>query len=150
VPLVTLGTTHLTELGRRQVADRLQPILAGAAVVGLLVMVQHANPRSGVSELVGYKQGLQREFVNGRPYLTTFDQDLGWVHVREAPPWYLTVYDDLDRIATATHLAFLVNPGDPHSTRWAGEASWPNVKMAEPSSGACCSGKSARRPGFQR
>jgi hypothetical protein len=133
LPLVTLGATHLTELGLRRVADRLQPILAGAAVVGvgLLVVVQHANLRSAESELVGYKQGLQHEFVNDRPYLTTVDQDQGWLRLRHAPPWYLEVFDGLDRVATATHLAFLVNPRDPRSTNWAGEASWPTVKMPD-------------------
>ena len=48
-----------------------------------------------------------------------------------APPWYLMVFDSLDRIATATHIAFLVNPGDPRSASWAGEASWPKVKMPD-------------------
>jgi hypothetical protein len=131
LPLVTLGATHMIELGLRRVADRLQPILAGVAVVGvgLLAMAQHANLRSAVSELVGYKDGLQSEFVNDRPYLTTFDQDQGWLHLRYAPPWYLMVFDSRDRVATATHLAFLVNPRDPQSTRWAGETSWPKVKI---------------------
>jgi len=72
LPLVTLGAMHLTELGLRHGANRLQPILAGAAAVGVGLL--HANLRSAVSELVGYKQGLQHEFVNDRPYLTTFDQ----------------------------------------------------------------------------
>jgi hypothetical protein len=133
LPLVTLGATHLTELGLRRVADRLQPTLAAAAVIGvsLLVMLQHGTLRSAVSELVGYKQRLQHEFVNDRPYITTLDQDQGWLRIRHVPPWYLTVFDPLDRIATATHLAFLIAPGDPRSTSWAGEASWPKIELPD-------------------
>ena len=41
------------------------------------------------------------------------------------------VFDRLDRIATATHLAFLVTPGDPRSASWAGEANWPKVKLPD-------------------
>jgi hypothetical protein len=132
LPLVTLGATHLTELGLRRVADRLQPTLAGAAVigVGLLVMLQHGELRSVVSELVGYKRQLQHEFVNDRPYVTT-REDQGWMRIRHVPPWYLTVFDPLESIANATHLAFLVAPEDPRSTSWAGEASWPKVKLPD-------------------
>jgi hypothetical protein len=133
LPLVTLGATHLAELGLRRVTDRLQPILAGAAVVGvgLMAIVQHANLRGAVSELVGYKQALQHEFVNDRPYITSLDPDQGWTRLRHVPPWYLTVYDSPDHITTATHLAFLVTPGDPRSTSWTGGASWPQVKIPD-------------------
>ena len=133
LPLVTLGATHLAELGLRRVADRLQPILVGAAVIGiaLLVMIQHATLRSAVSELVGYKQGLQHEFVNERPYITSLDQDQGWTRLRHVPPWYLTVFDSLDRIETATHLGFLVTVGDPRSMSWAGGANWPKVELPD-------------------
>jgi hypothetical protein len=133
LPLVTLGATHLAELGFRRVTDRLHPVLAGAAVVGvgLMAMVQHANLRSATSELIGYKQALQHEFVDDRPYITSFDLDQGWTRLRHVPSWYLTVFDSTDRIATATHLGFLVTPGDPRSTSWAGEATWPKVKMAD-------------------
>jgi hypothetical protein len=132
LPLVTLGATHLAELGLRRVADRLQPTLAAAAVigVGLLVMLQHGTLRSAVSQLVGYKQQLQHEFVNDRPYITT-REDQGWVRIQHVPRWYLTVFDPLDRIANATHLAFLIAPEDPHSTSWAGEASWPKIKLPD-------------------
>jgi hypothetical protein len=132
LPLVTLGATHLTELGFRRIADRLQPILASAAAigVGLLVMVQHANLRSATSELTGYKQALQHEFVYDRPYITSLD-DQGWIRLRHVPPWYLTVFDGLDRIAAATHLIFAVVPGDARSASWAGEAAWPKVKVAD-------------------
>jgi hypothetical protein len=133
LPLVTLGATYLAELAFRRVTDRLRPILTGAAVVGvgLMAMVQHANLRSAVSELIGYKQALQHEFVNDRPYITAFDLDQGWTRLRQVPPWYLTVFDSPDRIATATHLAFLVTPGDPRSTSWTAEVTWPKVKMAD-------------------
>jgi hypothetical protein len=133
LPLVTLGATHLAELGLRRIADRLQPIVTGAAVVGagLLVMVQHTSLRSTESELVDYKRGLQREFVNDRPYVTSFDQQQGWSRLVHVPPWYLTVFDRLDQITTATHLAFLVTPGDPRSTSWAGDASWPKVELSD-------------------
>jgi hypothetical protein len=133
LPLVTLGATHLAELGLRRVTDRLRPILAGAAVVtvGLMVTVQHANLRSAVSELIGYKLALQQEFVDDRPYITTFDQDQGWTRLLHVPPWYLTVFDSPNRIATATHLTFLVNPGDLRSASWAGEAGWHKIKMPD-------------------
>jgi hypothetical protein len=133
LPLVTLGATQIAELGLRRVADRLQPILAGAAIVavGLMVIVQHVNLRSAVSELVGYKQGLQHEFVNDRPYITSFDQDQGWMRLRYVPPWYLMVFDDLDHIANATHIAFVVNPGNARSTSWAGNASWPEIRLPD-------------------
>jgi hypothetical protein len=133
LPLVILGTTHIAELGLRRVADRLQPILAGAAIVGvgLMVIVQHANLRGAVSELVGYKQGLQREFVNDRPYITSFDPDQGWLRLRYVPPRYLMVFDDLDRIATATHLAFAVNPENARSASWTGDASWPKIRLPD-------------------
>jgi hypothetical protein len=133
LPLVTLGATHLAELGLRRIADRLQPMMTGAAVVGagLLVMVQHASLRSAVSELVAYKQGLRRELVNDRPYITSFDRAQGWSRLVHVPPWYLIAFDGLDRIATATHLTFLVTPGDPRSTSWAGDESWPKVKLSD-------------------
>jgi len=133
LPLVTLGATHLAELGLRRVADRVRPILTGASVVvaGLLVMLQHANLRSAASELVEFKRGLQHELVNDRPYITSFDRDQGWSRLVHVPPWYLTVFNRLDRIATATHLAFLVTPGDPRSTSWAGAASWPEIKLSD-------------------
>jgi hypothetical protein len=133
LPLVTLGATHLAELGLRRVADRLQPIITGAAIIGagLLVMVQHASLRSAVSELVEYKRGLQHQFVNDRPYITSFDQEQGWSRLVHVPRWDLIVFDGLDRITTATHLAFLVTPGDPRSTSWAGDESWPKVKLSD-------------------
>ncbi len=133
LPLVTLGAGYLAELVLRRVADHLKPIVTGAAVIGvsLLVLLQHATLRSSVSELVGYKQRLQHEFVNDRPYVTTLDPDDGWTRIGHVPSRYLTVFDRLDQIVNATHLAFLVNQKDSRSRSWAGEASWPKLDLPD-------------------